>query len=406
MKILTVTFSVSRKAGGIFAVIQRLNQSLALSADIQVSVIGLSDEFTCADSDSWQPLIAKNFPVKGPKAFGFSPSMNQHLLQSDCDIVHQHGIWQAVSIGVSRWHRVKQRPYLISPHGMLDSWALAHSRWKKQIAALCYENRNLRQATCLHALCKAEAEAMRAYGLKNPICIIPNGVDLPRMRNEDLERHRTSSHILHFRSSQRKVLLYLGRLHPKKGLSNLLRAWAQVRNDHEWILAIAGWDQGGHEADLKSLASELGLLWTESGSHLGEIKSQVSVLFLGPQFNQAQAACYQNCDAFILPSFSEGLPMTILEAWSYAKPVLMTPECNLPAGFTVEAALSIEPTTDSIAHGLKVLFSLSDSDLCAMGNNGLEFVSTHFTWPKVAFEMRSTYEWILGDGPKPDCVFQ
>ena len=68
-----------------------------------------------------------------------------------------------------------------------------------------------------------------------------------------------------------------------------------------------------------------------------------SVVFLGPQFGAEKSECYRACDAFILPSLSEGLPMTVLEAWSYAKPVLMTAECNLPEGFAAGAAVRIGP---------------------------------------------------------------
>ena len=135
------------------------------------------------------------------------------------------------------------------------------------------------------------------------------------------------------------------------------------------MLAIAGWDQGGHEGELKRLATELEIPWADARStkledpqplsrptgeggalatgegsanpssifHLPSSKLP-SVVFLGPQFGEAKAACYRNCDAFILPSFSEGLPMVILEAWAYGKPVLMTPQCNLPGGFADDIA--------------------------------------------------------------------
>src|SRR4030095_3065150 len=119
----------------------------------------------------------------------------------------------------------------------------------------------------------------------------------------------------------------------KKGLVNLLRAWAKVARSQssdfcppssDWVLALAGWDQGGHEAELKQLATELGIPWADvrergKGGAISAFSFQnFSILFLGPQFNEAKAACYAACDAFILPSFSEGLPMVVLEAWAYA----------------------------------------------------------------------------------------
>jgi glycosyltransferase involved in cell wall biosynthesis len=183
---------------------------------------------------------------------------------------------------------------------------------------------------------------------------------------------------------------------PKKGLVNLLKAWAAIqmpdarRQTPEWVLAIAGWDQGGHEKELRMLSAEYGI--------------QDSVKFLGPKFGDDKAACYRECDAFILPSFSEGLPMVVLEAWAHCKPVLMTPECNLPEGFAANAAIRVETSTESIAQGLQELFRTSHSALHTLGDNGRALVAGKFTWPKVAVEMKSVYEWVLGRGPKPGCV--
>jgi Glycosyltransferase len=162
--------------------------------------------------------------------------------------------------------------------------------WKKRIAALLYENQHLRGAACLRALSEAEAQSIRSYGLRNPICVIPNGVDLPDLRESNAKTQ----------PANRKTLLYLGRLHPKKNISNLIRAWNETFNSQRgsgdrWVLAIAGWDQGGYESELKRIAAG------------------TSVVFLGPQFGADKSECYRACDAFILPSLSEGLPWRCLK---------------------------------------------------------------------------------------------
>ncbi len=400
MKVAMVASSVSRAAGGLLPAVQRLSHSLCVMPETQVDVIGLEDEFTVVDAGSWQPLVPRTFPGQGPAALGFSAGLNRDLLQSDFDIVHQHGLWQFVSVAVSRWHRAHQNPYLVSPHGMLDSWALGNSRRKKQIAALCFQDKNLHRAGCLHALCEAEAQSMRDYGLKNPICIIPNGIDLPEARG----RNSQVSGLPFSLSAEKKVLLYLGRIHPKKGLANLLHAWAQAQHGRGWVLAIAGWDQGGYEAELKLLANDLGLSWSQADDPKSQARTQDSLVFLGPQFNAAKTACYENCDAFILPSFSEGLPMVVLEAWAHGKPVLMTPQCNLPEGFAAKAAIRIEPETGSIAGGLTQLFNLPEDDLQLLGNNGWRLAATRFTWAKVAADMNAVYQWLRSEGPEPGCI--
>src|SRR5437899_980284 len=129
-----------------------------------------------------------------------------------------------------------------------------------------------------------------------------------------------------------------------------------------------------------------------------------SVQFLGPLFGQDKDAAYGVCHALILPSLSEGLPITVLEAWASAKPVLMTRECNLPEGFAVGAALQIGTAPEEIAAGLKQLIEMSDDDRRAVGDRGRTLVATKFSWPRIGEQMRSVYEWILGGGTTPESV--
>jgi poly(glycerol-phosphate) alpha-glucosyltransferase len=220
------------------------------------------------------------------------------------------------------------------------------------------------------------------------VCIIPNGIDIP---TESTASPPWVDQI----QDGKKVLLYLGRLHPKKGLANLLGAWKQARSKspakiEPWRLAIAGWSQLGHENELRSLAADYGL--------------NGDVLFLGPLHGEAKAAAYSSADAVVLPSFSEGLPMAVLEAWSYKKPVLMTPQCNLPEGFSANAAFESQPNIDSLANGLALLTEATDEQRCEMGSNGWRLVNEKFTWEHVTSEMLSVYRWLVGGGAPPACV--
>jgi len=236
---------------------------------------------------------------------------------------------------------------------------------------------------------------MRDLGLKNPICVIPNGMTLPTLSDRAPERGSGSP--FHAMARGRNVLLYLGRLHPKKGLANLLQAWKNALDSRpamadSWVLAIAGWGQASYDTHLRQVSAENGL------DH--------SVYFLGPQFDDAKADCYRDCDAFVLPSLSEGLPMVILEAWSYGKPVLMTPECNLPEGFAAQAALRIETDVESISKGLKGFFEMSEAERQTMGQRGLALVQDRFVWPKIALQMQDVYDWLVVGGPRPECLLK
>jgi len=421
-----LTGPVSRRAGGLFDATLRLVQSQHQQG-MNVKVFGLWDEFAEADRGAWNPVPVATFKPGWPKMLGRSPQFLEALASFAPDICHTHGLWLYPSVATKRYSHSNTKPYCISPHGMLDPWAIAHARWKKEIAYWLFEGRHLRGARCIRALCASEAGSIRRLRLKNDIAVIPNGVDLPAA---PVQAEAPWCDLV---GPGRKVLLFLSRIHPKKGLVNLLKAWAKslpsdVGNQKsvEWVLAIAGGDQGGHEQELKRLATELGLVWSDvrtqgngkgslgvnefpssafaaaaSGNHL---KGPISLLFLGPQFGDAKAACYHHCDAFVLPSFSEGLPMVVLEAWANSKPVLMTPACNLPEGFHAGAALQAEATEASLVAGLNELRRMTEAERMAMGTHGHDLVVERFTWTQVANQMQAAYFWMLGGGAKPDCI--
>jgi glycosyltransferase involved in cell wall biosynthesis len=423
MKITHVSASLTRNAGGIFEIELALAQHLQ-RLGVENAGVGIHDEWWDQDGPRWQPLRAEVFPARGPKAFGYCPALAKFLEESNCDLAHLHSMWMYPSVAVSRWSGGGKRPYVVTPNGMLEPWALRNAAWKKKIAAVLYERGMLTGAACLHANTEKELNDIRAFGLRNPVAIIPNGIELPE---EGVEGRKVEGR----RSGERKILLFLGRLHPKKGLVSALRAWSAARHN-DWQLVIAGWDQGGHEAELKQLCDELSLAYgsretgiggqesgvgeRESGggkreaptssplptSHLA--LSTASVQFVGPMFGEKKNALLRQASAFILPSFSEGLPMSVLEAWAYRLPVLMTDHCNIPAGFEARAAIRIDTEPSSIAAGIRELFELSDSDQHAIGDRGRQLVEDRFTWQHVAAELKEVYAWILGGGEIPGCV--
>jgi poly(glycerol-phosphate) alpha-glucosyltransferase len=365
--------------GGIFDAMRNLTIAIAAEERYLPVVFGTNDLYTANDLPLWENITTRSFPVRGPRIFGYAPELADAVEASNADIHHVHGIWMYASIASLHSAR-KTRPYLVSPHGLLKPWALRNSPWKKRIAALLFENEHLRRAACLHALNTAEADAFRAYGLKNPICIIPNGTIL----QDDCESPNPH---------QVRSILYLGRFHPLKGLRKLIEAWSAVHEEASnanWRLTVAGWDQNRHRAELEQLADRL------------QIRSTVA--FLGPQYNADKDRCFAAASAFILPSESEGMPLSILDAWSWRLPVLMTEACNLPEGATAEAAFMMAPEVNSIAAALRQLFSLSDSEREAMGRNGRRLVEERYQWPRIGDSMTEVYDWILGHGPRPACV--
>jgi poly(glycerol-phosphate) alpha-glucosyltransferase len=415
MNTISLVGSVSRLAGGLFESVRRLHQHLLetskapehpgdqtwhLTDDpVHVNVLGLRDEFTQEDLEAWHPVPVQSFTVRGFRSFGYAPGILRKLMATNPDLVHVHGLWKYSSVVAVSWSHRWSKPFIVSPHGMLDAWALKNSAWRKGLAWAVYERRHLREASCIRALCQAEAQAIQALGLRKPICIIPNGVDVPE-RVKEAPSRLCNVHI-NGALPGAKILLYLGRIHPKKGLGMLLRAWAETPRPREWKLVMAGWDQAGHEACLKRLADELGIRWADA---IDNPRSPASVFFVGPKVGPNKRKWLRGCDAAVLPSYSEGLPMAILEAWAHGKPVLITPQCHLPEGLDVGAAISIQPDSHAIGRGLQQLFGADLEVLKRMGARGRELVQSRFGWPGIVGDLREVYRWLVKGGSKPGCL--
>jgi glycosyltransferase involved in cell wall biosynthesis len=404
MNFTHLTQAVSTSGGGISEVLRALSSAQKDAGD-SPKVLSIEDDGEAIEpwpEGSPEFLAACHFP-----GMILMPDLHERLDQIKPQVLHTHGIWTYLSIGVPRWSRKNHKPYIVSPHGMLDAWALDNSKIKKKVAATLYERRHLRGAACLHALCQSEAKSIREFGLKNPIATIPNGIEIPEDRD-------LSSRYL----AKKKIMLFLGRLHPKKGLENALRAWAASRSEafpdskpSNWQFVIAGWDQGDHEVRLKQLCEELELsfadvpakqfLSLEASS--GQL-SGFSVVFVGPVFGELKVQLLERANVFILPSFSEGLPMSILEAWAYELPVVMTDYCNLPEGFDAEAAIHIDTEVAGMSAGMMEMIACSEDELKGMGANGLNLVKEKFTWPTIAAQMGELYQWVRGKASRPSFV--
>jgi glycosyltransferase involved in cell wall biosynthesis len=387
LRVATVLGSVSHRAGGLFNSVRRLSISL-WQAEVDIDVMAPADRAADADRAAWTPLEPFVPRRRGPERLAFAPMLGRRLRDGGFNVVHQHGIWQAFSAQVLGWRRRTGGPVMISPRGMLDPWALRNSGWKKVIAARAFENLNLLGAACIHALNASEAASIRAYGLGNPIATIPNGTDLP---SERPERPARPSFLP---NDGCDTLLFIGRLHPKKGIANLIEAFAAARMAdpvfaERWRLVIAGWDDGGHEATLRDAVVRHGL--------------KGKVVFPGPLLGAEKDATLRHADAFILPSFSEGLPMAVLEAWAYRLPVLMTDACNLPEGFSSGAAIRIVNDPGTLAGQL---VSHLAGDLSSMGAAGRALAESRFSWPTIAARHIAVYRFLRDGGNAPPDVSQ
>jgi glycosyltransferase involved in cell wall biosynthesis len=365
MKVLALSTYLSERGGGI--------PSSVLPLYDRLSEKGIEVVLVAADKPGQpvKPRIVTFQPV-GPRSFAFSWELPRILERESADIVHLHGLWSYGSIAVQLWSWRSGKPVVVSPHGMVDGWALRHQAVKKTVAGAVYEWRTLRNAAWIHALNESETNSLQKLGYTNVIRI-PNGVNVPALIQPE--------------TAEKKIVLFLGRLHPKKGIAETLVAWSIFQREariapDEWQLVIAGWDDGGHLNELKKMVEKL-----EISEH---------VRFLGPIFGAEKQALFASAHALVLASHSEGLPMTVLEAWSHGKPAFLTDQCNLPEGFTSGAAFRITTEPENIAATMVSVLPDTES-LFTAGQAARALAIRSFDWDQICNRWVSLYR-SLHDG--------
>jgi glycosyltransferase involved in cell wall biosynthesis len=285
------------------------------------------------------------------------------------DILHDNGIWLPHNHRLAALAKRLSIPRIVSIRGMLEPWALNHKKWKKTIAWSVYQRRDLTGANCHHATAKGEARNVQRLGFDVPVCMIPNGVDLP-------EVNPISSHRGPTRGGW-KTVLFMGRLYPVKGLPMLIEAWAQVR-PNGWKLSIAGPDEAGHRRQLERSISAAGL--------------EEIVAFVGRRDGRAKQAAFSEADLFVLPSHSESFGMAIAEALAHSLPVLTTTATPWSMLQDYDCGWCVEPTVACLAEGLREATSCDPETLRLMGERGRAFVAEEFAWTHVARQFVETYQ--------------
>ena len=388
MKVLILGGSNSRNSGGIFNSARQLGINVNKIPGNEVHVLMHSDEYSKEDIKFYHPLKLHNYSLSFPRNVGYSKDLLPKLEFINPDIIHTQSIWQYFSKVNLQYFQNTKTPYIVAPRGMLDNWQLKQSfvkNFKKKIALSMYEMSHLRNASCIHALCFEELKSIRKFGLTNPIAVVPNGVVMP----DSFEKERKN----YYEKRVRKRLLFLSRIHVKKGLDNLLKSWSKTNpENHNWKLSIAG------ETKDREYMNKL----------LKDVENygiQNSVEFLGGMFGEEKRKIFIESDGFILPSYSEGLPMAVLEAWSYKLPTIITPFCNLGEAFDSNASIGIETDVDSICEGILKLINMKEDERLSLAFNGYELVKSRFTWDIISSKMNVVYKWVLGIGEKPDFIY-
>ncbi len=296
-------------------------------------------------------------------------------------LVHVHGCWLPATHRVHVAARRIGTPLVLSPRGMLEPWALRHKRLKKVVAWHLYQRQDVCTSAAVHATAALERENLRRLGVTSPVAVVPNAVELPALsalpaRPRGAER--------------RRQLLFLSRLHPKKGLDLLFAAWARVR-PVGWDLVVVGTGDPGYRVELEEQARRLGI--------------SAAVRFAGHLEGPAKWAQYRASDLFVLPTRSENFGLVVAEALAAETPVIVTdaaPWAALPA---LGCGWSVPVSVDGIAAALGQAVGITDRQREEMGAKGRLFVDEAFSPAVVARAIHDLYRWVLGEVAEvPSCV--
>jgi len=366
-----LTHSASRLGGGVFEAVAA-QAAMLCQLGAQPVVVALRDSHSHADRERFAGAELLHAPRIGPRLFGYSPRLLALLEAARLDLLHLHGVWTYPSRAATLWARRTGRPYLVSPHGMLDRWITRRSRWKKALARHGYEWDSWSQASAFHALTEREAGDIIRESGRSRLVVIANPGPEPAPRPTAMPDPK---------------VLYLGRIHPKKNLGALIAGWSLLDASGALppgaSLILAGWGEQRHVAELERLLA----------------RAPASVCFVGPRFGADKARLLAGARFLALPSHSEGLPMVVLEAWAAGTPVLMTRECNLPEGFAASAALDCGYQPCSIAAALAAALALDPTGWRRMSQAAHGLASGRFSARAIARQWERAYAALLA-GPE------
>lgn len=374
-----VTSIEDESAGPSYSVV-RLAEALAARGG-QSALMSLADT---AGRDHVNGVVRQRFVADaGPLPFAAQLAPSRALAEAvraaarDGALLHVHGLWRMPNVYPGRVAAQVHRPLVVSPRGMLGPAALRFSRWQKRLFWHALQKRALRPVTCFHATAASEVDDIRSFGLTAPVAVIPNGIDLA-------DAPQVPS-----RSGPRQVL-HLGRIHPKKGIDRLLRAWALLgRETDDWELRIVGPSEGGYGDALKKLAGELG---------------GANVRFEGPLHGEAKTRAYAGAALFVLPTLHENFGMVVAEALAQGTPVISTKGAPWEGLVAERCGWWIEHGPEALAAALREAMALDDTARAAMGARGRDWMRRDFSWEAIAQQMEQLYRWCAGDCDRPEFV--
>lgn len=381
MRVLHLTASLDSEHGGPVTVVRGLAQALAKKG-VEVSLFAPSKKAKCTHTSNFKGVTARVFPTSFLSKFWpcYSPTLKEALKKevSNFDIIHVHEIWHYPNFACYQVAKAARKPYLVAVHGALEPSCLNHKAFKKKIYSKLIQREILENAAAIQAITEDEIKSIAEFVDNRNIYCVPNGLNMEEFENLP-DKSKLQS--LYPQIKDKRVILFLGRIHPKKGLDVLAKALGKVaREQGDVCLLIAGPNNDGYQTQVEKILAAEGVL--------------DKVIFTGMLTGSQKLAALSGADIFVLPSHSEGFSMSTLEAMACGLPVVITKDCHFEEVEQMQAGKVIDGNLAELSEALIQL--LADRPLCEkMGKAGKKLVTDKYTWDKAADKMIDCYEEIL-----------
>ena len=379
MKVLQTISNLSRHSGGISTCTYDLLSAMQ-ELDIHVDLLALQKQEPVGKNKNWLKMLPND--AVGP--YAYSRNMHRFLKQSDYDLYHTNGLWLYCNHITCEMARRKQKPYVITPHGMLYPEALARSYWKKWPLLKIFFEKDILQSACIQVTCQQELKYVREFGYRGPIAIIANPANLPPYLSEI-----AVAKSIWMKNEQPRKIGFLGRLHPIKKVENLLYGISLLKQPTDVQLIILGKGEEGYENFLRKETRRLEL---------------TNVKFHGFVNGREKYEQLARLSCLFVPSDFENFGMIVTEALSVCTPVMASLGTPWEELNTKNCGWWVDRTPENIAMVIREVISMSSENLLAMGKRGRTLIEEKYSAKQASTQMENLYQWLTEKKSCPDFI--